>query len=154
MYRSIGSTLLVLFFISGCTNDPVLVTGQDVFRKYCATCHQQDGKGIEGAFPSLHASEWVSGDKGRLIRLVLRGMQGPILVNGVSYNNVMTPHDFLTDDQIAAVLTFVRQEFDNDSEPVDSSEVASVRMSLDSDELYMASELENLLGIPSAEPQE
>ena len=136
--------------VSGCQKDPVLATGQDVFTKYCATCHQQDGQGIDGAFPSLHASEWVNGDTGRLIRLTLRGMQGAIVINGKTYNNAMTPHGFLTDDQIAGVLTFVRQEFSNSADPVTSEEVAAVRSSLVSDDMYIASELEHLTGIPEA----
>ncbi|NQV72341.1 cytochrome c [bacterium] len=151
MARTFFATMAVALLLSGCSKDPMLVSGQDVFTKYCATCHQQDGKGISGAFPSLYDSEWVSGDKGRLIRLVLRGMQGPIVVKGETYNNVMTPHSFLTDEQVASVLTFVRQEFDNDADKVEAGEVAVVRASLTSDELYIASELENLLGIPSLE---
>ena len=71
--------------------------------RYCATCHQPDGSGVEGAFPSLHQTEWTEGDRGRLIRLVLYGMQGPIEVNGAVYNNVMTPHGFLTDEQVAGL---------------------------------------------------
>lgn len=132
----------------GCSKDPALVEGQLLFKSYCATCHQADGKGIGGTFPSLHASEWVSGDKGRLIRLALKGMQGPIVVNGESYNNVMTPHGFLSDQQLSAVLTFVRQEFENHGEPVSAQEIGWVRASLDSDDLFIASELAEMTGIP------
>ena len=154
MARTLFAALAITLLLSGCSKDPVLVSGQDVFTRYCATCHQQDGKGIKGAFPSLHDSEWVSGDKGRLIRLVLRGMQGPIVVNGETYNNVMTPHSFLTDDQVASVLSFVRQEFDNDADKVEAEEVALIRASLTSDELYLASELEQLVSMPSEEEPE
>ena len=96
----------------------------------------------------MHNSEWVQGDKGRLIRLALRGMQGPIVVHQKPFNNVMTPHDFLENNQIAAVLTFVRGSFGNDADAVSESEVERVRVSLTSDELFVASELEGLLGIP------
>ena len=154
MVRTIFASMAFALLLSGCSKDPMLVTGQDVFTKYCATCHQQDGNGITGAFPSLHDSEWVSGDKGRLIRLVLRGMQGPIVVKGETFNNVMTPHAFLTDDQIASVLTFVRQEFDNDGDKVEAEEVALVRASLTSDELFQASVLEQLVGMPTEEATE
>jgi len=151
MKSVIAAGLAVLFSVSllnGCAEDPVFTTGQEIFKRYCATCHQQDGNGLEGAFPSLHNSEWVQGDKGRLIRLALRGMQGPIVVHQKPFNNVMTPHDFLENNQIAAVLTFVRGSFGNDADAVSESEVERVRVSLTSDELFVASELEGLLGIP------
>ena len=61
MARTLFAALAITLLLSGCSKDPVLVSGQDVFTRYCATCHQQDGKGIKGAFPSLHDSEWVSG---------------------------------------------------------------------------------------------
>ena len=66
----------------------------------------------------------------------------------------MTPHSFLTDDQVASVLSFVRQEFDNDADKVEAEEVALIRASLTSDELYLASELEQLVGMPSEEEPE
>ena len=140
--------LVGLGALSACGSDPVLETGEQVFTKYCVTCHQADGTGIPGAFPTLHETEWVNGDKGRLIRLVLRGMQGPIEVNGESFSNVMTPHAFLTDEQVASVLTFVRQEFGNDSDAVTAAEVAAVRSSETGEGLYIASELKYRTGIP------
>lgn len=122
-----------------------------IYERYCATCHQQDGTGVEGAFPPLVDSEWVSGDEGRLIRLVLRGMQGPIEVNGVAYNNIMTPHGFLNDAQVAAVLSYVRDRFGEGASPVDSAVVALVRAESGKGPIYVASELEELTGIPGEE---
>ncbi|MDA1029595.1 MAG: cytochrome c [Bacteroidetes bacterium] len=139
---------LLLLVLMGCSEDPVLVEGKQIFKSYCAVCHQAEGNGIPGTFPSLHASEWISGDKGRLIRLALKGMQGPIVVNGESYNNVMTPHGFLNDQQLSAVLTFVRQEFENNGDPVSAEEIGWVRASLNSDDLFIASELAGMTGIP------
>ncbi|NNF03047.1 MAG: cytochrome c, partial [Rhodothermales bacterium] len=83
----LGVCLLV-----GCSPSEQYLTGEAVYSKYCVTCHQADGQGIPGAFPPVAGAEWVDGDPGRLIRLVLNGMQGPITVRGEEYNNVMTPH--------------------------------------------------------------
>ena len=142
---------LVSVLGTGCSEDPALATGNDVYSKYCVTCHQADGAGIPGAFPTLQDTEWVNGDKGRLIRLVLRGMQGPIEVKGESFSNVMTPHDFLSDAQVAAVITFVRQGFSNNSDEVTENEVMRVRSSLTGKGLFMASELKFRTGIPELE---
>lgn len=106
---------------------------------------------MEGAFPTLHQTEWTEGDKGRLIRLVLFGMQGPIEIKGASYNNVMTPHGFLTDEQVAAVLTFVRSNFDNEADAVTAEEVARVRAAEGEHDLYESSRLYYQIGIPEAD---
>ncbi|MFP4091176.1 MAG: c-type cytochrome, partial [Cyclobacteriaceae bacterium] len=80
-----------------------------------------------GAFPPLKETDWVQGDKEKLISIVLNGLQGPITVNGEQYNNVMTPHNFLSDDEVAAVLTFVRNSFGNNASEVMAEEVAALR---------------------------
>ena len=101
--------------------------GKTVYNSYCIACHQQDGSGVPGAFPPLKETEWVNGDTETLISIVLNGLQGPIEVNGEQYNNVMTPHNFLSDDEIASVLTYVRKSFGNNSGEINAEEVASLR---------------------------
>ena len=103
--------------------------GKTVYGQYCVACHQADGKGVAGAFPPLIKTEWVEGEKEKLITLVLNGMQGPITVNGEEYNNVMPPHGFLSDEDIAATLTYVRQAFGNDASEITTAEVTEVRAS-------------------------
>ncbi|MEQ9103884.1 MAG: cytochrome c [Rhodothermales bacterium] len=139
--------VLVIVLMTGCSPTSGQVAGQDVFARYCALCHQPDGVGVPGAFPPLTDSEWAQGDEGRLIRLVLNGMQGPITVHGQEYNNVMTPHAFLTDEQIANVLTYVRSSFGNDAGPVSVEQVARVRETNTQEGLWLVSELEGTVGI-------
>lgn len=102
-------------------------TGQTVYGQYCTVCHQKDGAGVPGAFPPLQETEWVNGEKDTLISIVLNGLQGEITVKGETYNSVMTPHNFLTDEEIASVLTYVRQSFGNNSSEIKAEEVASIR---------------------------
>lgn len=134
--------------ISACSSEPASGSGQELFQRYCATCHQPDARGVEGAFPPLRQTEWVLGDKGRFIRLVLYGMQGPIEVQGETYNNVMTPHGFLSDEQVASVLTYVRSNFGNDADAVSADEVRRVREAEGDRDLYQASRLQFRIGIP------
>jgi mono/diheme cytochrome c family protein len=77
--------------------------------------------------PPLIDTEYVLGDKERLIKIVLNGLSEPIEIKGEFYQNVMAPHAFLSDQQIADVLTFVRKSWGNDASPVTVSEVAEVR---------------------------
>jgi mono/diheme cytochrome c family protein len=105
--------------------DP-LILGKRVFAN-CQACHQTDGRGVPGNFPPLAGSEWVSGRADTLVRLVLHGAQGPLSVLGTSYNQVMPAWKHLTDEQLAAVLTFVRGSWGNQAEGVSPALVAEVR---------------------------
>ncbi len=101
--------------------------GKKVYDQYCTVCHQADGKGVPNAFPPLNRTEWVLGDTDRLIGVVLNGLTGEIEVNGEKYNSAMTPHNFLTDQEVADVITYVRSNFGNDGEAVTAEQVAVVR---------------------------
>ena len=106
--------------------------GQEVYFRegHCVTCHQPNGKGIDPAFPAIESSPWVTGDKDRLIKLSMYGLMGPLEINGKKYDGQvpMTPFGgMLKNDEMAAVLTFVRNSFGNQAEPILESEVQKVR---------------------------
>jgi len=108
---------------------PSMDRGKKVFDSYCLSCHQSDGNGVPRLNPPLVKTEYVSGDKKKLIGIVLNGLQGEIEVDGETYNNVMASHDFLTDQQIADVLTYVRNSFGNKFSAVTPAEVKTARAS-------------------------
>ncbi len=104
--------------------------GEKIYSQFCIVCHMKDGAGVPGLNPPLIKSEWVNGDKDQLIKIVLNGSQGgQYPVNGETYTNAMTPHNFLSDEEIAGVLTFVRSNFENNSDAVTPAEVAAARES-------------------------
>jgi glucose/arabinose dehydrogenase/mono/diheme cytochrome c family protein len=105
----------------------VVEAGAMLYDKYCVACHQRDGKGDGARFPSLVSTGWVSGNRTRLISLLLNGLQGEIDVEGRKFNGVMPAHAFLTDEQIAQLSTFLRQNFGNHANAVEATEVAAVR---------------------------
>ena len=116
------------------TPDPVaddlqqdLSAGEKLYNTFCGTCHQRDGGGAPGRFPPLGDTEWVTGDKTRLIDLVLNGMQGPVEVRGELYDAVMPGHRFLSDDDLATVLSYIRQHFGNAASAVSAAEVQARR---------------------------
>lgn len=121
--------------------------GGDIYLAHCATCHQGQGGGVPGTFPPLTNSDWVSGDKGRLIAMVLHGLEGPIEINGDLYDELMPGFAFLDDEDIAALLTFIRSSFGNNAAPVHESEVRLVRNSEDRESPWQASELEERTGL-------
>jgi len=75
----------------------------------------------------LDSSGWVNGDKKVLINVVLNGLNSPITVKGKLYNSVMPQHSFLRDEDIAQVLTYVRQHFNNNSEEITAKDVLKAR---------------------------
>jgi len=115
-------------------------SGKEIYMKaapgggLCFTCHQPNGQGISGQFPPLAGSDWVLGEKERLIKISIHGLMGEIEVNGVKYNNVMAPPGIppgsLTDQQIADVLTYIRNEWGNSASAVSPEEVATVRLTV------------------------
>ncbi len=104
-----------------------LIAGKTVYDMYCLPCHMSNGTGAPGMNPPLIGTEWVLGDKERLIRVVLLGFSEPVEIQGEIYQNVMASHSFLSDQQIADVLTFVRQSFGNNASEIVPDEVKAVR---------------------------
>lgn len=101
--------------------------GEQLYNTYCVACHLNDGKGDGLRFPPLDSSEYVLGDKDRLINILLNGLNQPITVKGKQWNNVMPSHSFLTDEQIAMTLTFIRSNFGNNAPAITTEEVAAQR---------------------------
>jgi mono/diheme cytochrome c family protein len=101
--------------------------GAKVYSVYCGTCHQRNGQGASGRFPPLAGTTWVTGDKKRLINIVLKGLEGPIEVNGEQFNATMPQHSFLGNEEVANVLTYIRQNFGNQASAVTPEEVDAVR---------------------------
>jgi mono/diheme cytochrome c family protein len=101
--------------------------GKEVYTSYCLACHQADGSGVPRLNPPLIKTKWVLGDKNELIKVVLKGMSGEIEVDGDTYHNAMPPHDFLSDQQVADVLTYVRNSFTNKAGAIKPAEVKAVR---------------------------
>ena len=102
--------------------------GKKVFTQICTACHQPTGQGIPGVFPPLAGSDWVNGSEERIIRIVLHGLNGKVKVSGKDFENAMASlGGTLKDEQIANVLTFVRQEWGNNAPAVSAETVAKIR---------------------------
>ena len=100
--------------------------GERVYTANCVACHQAAGEGLPGAFPPLANSDYLNADKNRAIGVVVNGLDGPITVNGASFDGVM-PAILLTDDDVANVLTYVYSQWDNSGRVVLPSEVRAAR---------------------------
>jgi mono/diheme cytochrome c family protein len=108
----------------------VAIGGEKLYQMNCLMCHQKNGKGDGVRFPSIAASDWVNGNKDTLISVILKGLEGPIKINGEPFVGMMPKFSQLPDQDIASVLSYIRRNFDNHSDSVTKTEVAVVRQRL------------------------
>jgi mono/diheme cytochrome c family protein len=130
---------IILFFVGVCTaavviagwQQPVdkasVTRGEAVYKKHCLSCHQLDGGGVPHLNPPLAESTTVLKDKAKSIKIVLKGMIDRVEIDGEYYSNNMSPHNDLTNQQIADVLTYIRNSFGNKATAITVTEVKAVR---------------------------
>jgi mono/diheme cytochrome c family protein len=117
---------------------PTKFDGGAVFKDQCSACHQENAQGVAGAFPPLAQNSDLFLSADYPARVLLFGLSGKINVNGQSYDSTMPPLDVLSDQQIAAVVAYVRDNFGNaalkptDMAPIDAATVAALRAKKDS----------------------
>lgn len=101
------------------------IKGDEVYKKNCVACHQSNGEGISKTFPPLAKSDFLP-NREKVIEQVIKGKKGEMVVNGEKYNNMMPPQP-LSDDEIAAVLTYVYCSWGNTGNKFTIDEVKAVR---------------------------
>jgi mono/diheme cytochrome c family protein len=115
------------------TPEQIIAAGKKLYAT-CATCHQPSGGGLGTTYPPLAKSEWVNGSEDRVIRILLNGLSGEVTVAGNKYNGLMPAFGKVpgggynwTDDKIAHVLTYIRQEWGNTGTPITTEKVKEIR---------------------------
>ncbi len=117
--------------IASLSKEIQLEKGRGVFMQTCFVCHQLNGEGLPGQIPPLAKSDFLASlDNDEVIRTVIGGRTGEVTVNGKKYNGTMTPLNYLTDDQIANVVTYVRNSFGNQGLAVKTEDVKRVRATM------------------------
>jgi mono/diheme cytochrome c family protein len=97
--------------------------GQQVYLSNCMSCHMENGEGVEGAFPPLIKTDYVTGDITQLVNIILNGQSGEIKVNGNVYNMDMPAQSHLSDEEIADVANYIRNSWGNKSKKMVSPEI-------------------------------
>jgi mono/diheme cytochrome c family protein len=116
---------------------PAKVDGAAVFKDQCTACHQENAQGVPEQFPPLAGNSDLFLSADFPARVVLFGLEGKINVNGKKFDSVMPPLDVLSDEQIAAVIAYVRSNFGNaalkpkDMTAIDAAAVAKLRAKKD-----------------------
>lgn len=126
-------TLLLSFTANGQTTtlDASMQRGKTIYVQRCVACHQPDGGGVPHMNPPLDGASAVKGkDKFRLIQVIVKGMTDRVEIDGEFYSNNMAPHADLTDQQVADVLTYIRNNWSNKAGAVTPAEVKAARAKL------------------------
>lgn len=105
--------------------------GVSLYKQHCLSCHQADGSGVPSLYPALSGDERVVGEAEPLIEVILLGSKGPFSVDKDKYIGAMASYKFLSDEDIANVLTYIRTNFTNDAGPISAEQVKEVRASIE-----------------------
>ena len=109
--------------------------GATIYSSKCGGCHQANGQGAAGAYPPLAGSEWVTGSTGQLAAIILHGLRGPIQVAGTTWNgNMPAQKSGLMAEDVAGVMTYIRNSFGNSTGDVISLEMGQA--ALDASDAY------------------
>jgi mono/diheme cytochrome c family protein len=100
--------------------------GKAEYTQYCQNCHMENGEGQPGVFPPVAKTSYVKDTK-KIIKIILEGQSGEITVNGKKYNTMMPAQAYLTDQQIADVLTYIRSSWGNKYPAVTAAQVKKER---------------------------
>ncbi|MFO0672197.1 MAG: copper-containing nitrite reductase [Polyangiaceae bacterium] len=109
------------------SKDAQIQAGKALFMGTCSTCHQPEGQGLGSAFPPLAKSDFLMADKARSMDIVLNGLKGKVTVNGKEFDSVMPPMSHIADDDLANILTYVRNSWGNTGDAVSPKEIADKR---------------------------
>ena len=123
-----------LFLLASCTTsgpqhhkNPQVAKGEALYLVSCAACHQANGQGLEGIAPPLAGTRWASESEERLARIVLHGLRGSITVADKEYNLEMPAMGFFNDQDIAAILTYIRAAWGKPAGSVSQETIGKIR---------------------------
>lgn len=103
--------------------DQYMVAGRELYTQYCSMCHQTDGEGLAKLYPPLNNSDFMKDHLEEVVCIVKNGRNDPIVVNGITYTQPMPAMSSLTNLEIAQVLTYIYNEWDNDHGLINVKEV-------------------------------
>ncbi|CAM5634944.1 copper-containing nitrite reductase [Rhodanobacter lindaniclasticus] len=109
------------------TKNEQIAAGKQLFTGTCSVCHQANGEGLPNVFPPLAKSDYLAADPKHAVEVVLHGLQGKITVNGHEYDSIMPPMNQLNDDEVANILTYVLNSWDNPGGQISKEDVSKVR---------------------------
>ncbi len=119
--------LLPIMLVCVASQAADLSAGKAVYQKHCQACHQPAGNGMKGIFPPLNGNPNIQGKPEHIARAILKGVSGPITVNGDAYNGTMPPLTYISDKDISNVVGFILNEWGGSGESLSEEEIKALR---------------------------
>ncbi len=113
--------IAVVLFVSRSKKDDYLVRGKESYEKHCANCHGKNGEGLQLLIPPLTDPKWVNNDS--IVCIIKNGMDGEIIVNGKNYNSRMTSNAKIENDEMADLISYIRNDFSQKPQRITLKEV-------------------------------
>jgi mono/diheme cytochrome c family protein len=121
-------TAICFSFVQTSTPNASIQNGKKVYETYCISCHMENGMGVEGAFPSLVKTGNLT-DKNRLVKIILKGMRGPIKIKASSFDGEMAGIE-MTDKEVTDVINYIRNAWGNKAPLVQVSEIPAAKIAV------------------------
>ncbi len=123
-----GFVSCISLFIFSFTQKPLQDNnkGKELYSLYCQNCHMEKGEGVEGLYPPLAKTSYLK-DAKKNIKIILEGQSGEITVNEKKYNTDMPAQAYLTDEEIADILNYVRSSWGNKYAAIKPAQVKAER---------------------------
>src|SRR5690606_14822194 len=99
------------------------VQGEQLYTIHCSNCHQKTGKGLGRIYPPLDTSDFMDVSIDRVICIIRNGLEGEIIVNGISYNQGMPGFPSLSDLEIAQITTYIYNTWSHERGMIDVKQV-------------------------------
>jgi len=116
LYYALAAGTIGALSLSGCFTERQN-EGAKLYTTHCASCHGDQGQGLERLIPPVAGTDYVARHRAELPCLIRKGLKGPLVVNGIEYNQVMPGHEDLTDSQITNLLNFLQTNWGNQNQP-------------------------------------
>ena len=123
LYTALGLFILISM-LSFKQEEPA--DGKALYKEYCQSCHMKKGKGFFNLYPPLKNADWIGNDE-KMIHTILNGLKGEITVDGKTYDKEMPSLDYLKDEQIAAIINYIRTDFAGVKKEVSPEKVKTLR---------------------------
>ncbi|MGB0176548.1 MAG: c-type cytochrome [Owenweeksia sp.] len=126
---------LMIIMLNGFNPAPEqLATGEDLYREHCKSCHQRNGKGFFKMYPPLTDPAWVANNE-KIVGNLVNGLRGKIMVNGKNFDGEMPAFRYLSDEEMASLINYIRSEIAGEGTAISASEVSRLRSELEVDSL-------------------
>lgn len=120
--KRLGALLWMVALLAGCFTERG-AEGKLLYGRHCSSCHLENGEGLRGIIPPLANADYIDQNRDKLACIIRRGMEGPVVVNGITYNQAMPGNEIVTETDITNIINYLHTEFNSPKQKVSFGEI-------------------------------